>query len=132
MELLSSSPFSAATVCVLSVIVAVIPLWAVKMVNALWLRPKRLEKLLRAQGLHGDPYSLSPPTSNQNQSEVQQQKPDSESFALSDDVAPRLSTSLYYTIAKYGTLLPNILNYCHRKDPFGRVVNLIFNIYGIR
>ncbi|XP_027908929.1 11-oxo-beta-amyrin 30-oxidase-like [Vigna unguiculata] len=102
MELLSSSPFSAATVCVLSVIVAVIPLWAVKMVNTLWLRPKRLEKLLRAQGLHGDPYSLSPSTSNQNQSEVQQQKPDSESFALSDDVAPRLSTSLYYTIAKYG------------------------------
>jgi len=37
MELLSSSPFSVATVCVLSVMVAVIPLWTVKMVNTLWL-----------------------------------------------------------------------------------------------
>ncbi|QCD86113.1 cytokinin trans-hydroxylase [Vigna unguiculata] len=86
--------------CVLSVIVAVVPLWAMKMLNTLWLRPKRLEKLLRAQGLRGDPYSLSLSTSNINH--APQNNLQSQSFVVSDDVAPRLSLPANNTVAKYG------------------------------
>ncbi|KAL9297987.1 hypothetical protein ACSQ67_023883 [Phaseolus vulgaris] len=41
---------STAILCVLTVIIAVLPVWAMKTLNSLWLRPKRFEKLLRAQG----------------------------------------------------------------------------------
>ncbi|KAK7342755.1 hypothetical protein VNO80_25711 [Phaseolus coccineus] len=97
---LSSSSSSTAILCVLTVIIAVLPVWAVKTLNSLWLRPKRFEKLLRAQGLHGDPYSLSRPSSNQNQ--PPQDTPHSQSFVLSDDVAPRVFLPAYNTVAKYG------------------------------
>ncbi|BAT90256.1 hypothetical protein VIGAN_06146700, partial [Vigna angularis var. angularis] len=98
MELFSFTS-STAILCLVSVIVGVIPLWAVKMVYTLWLRPKRFEKLLRAQGLRGDPYSLLF-TSNQNP--APQNNPQSQSFIVSDDVAPRLSLGPNNTVAKYG------------------------------
>ncbi|QCD86735.1 hypothetical protein DEO72_LG3g1261 [Vigna unguiculata] len=106
---LFSFPSSTATLCVLTVIVAVIPLWVVKMMNTLWLRPKRLEKLLREQGLRGDPYSLSPSNSNINHAPQNNRR--SQSFLVSDDVAPRLSLPSHNTVAKHGSLflLPNNL-----------------------
>ncbi|XP_027354513.1 11-oxo-beta-amyrin 30-oxidase-like [Abrus precatorius] len=81
---------------VLTAILAVIPIWALQILNSLWLRPKRLERLLRAQGLHGDPYTLSHHSSNHTH--MQHQEP----FALSNHVAPLLSSSLYHTLSKYG------------------------------
>jgi len=99
---LSSVSSSTAILCVLTVIIAVVPIWAVKMLNSLWLRPKSFEKLLRAQGLHGDPYSLSRPSPNQNQ--PPQNTPNSQSFAVSDDVAPRVFSPVLNTVAKYGSL----------------------------
>ncbi|WVZ03776.1 hypothetical protein V8G54_024582 [Vigna mungo] len=114
---LSSFSFSTAIVCLVSVIVGVIPLWALKIVNTLWFRPKRFEKLLRAQGLRGDPYSLF--TSNQNQ--APQNKHNSQSFVVSDDVAPRLSLPTYNTVAKYGSLFlpPKI---CSMKVMFSGII----------
>ncbi|KAK7405286.1 hypothetical protein VNO78_06486 [Psophocarpus tetragonolobus] len=97
-ELLFSS--SATTICVVTVIVAVIPLWALHMLNSLWLRPKRFEKLLRAQGLNGEPYSLF--IRKSNHSNTQQDHNSSQPFALSDDVTPHVSSLVYATIAKYG------------------------------
>jgi len=105
---LSLSSSSTAILCVVTVIIAVVPVWAVKTLNSLWLRPKRFEKLLRAQGLHGDPYSLSPPSSNQNQ--PPQDTSHSESFVLSDDVAPRIFTQAHNTVAKYGSLFVSIFH----------------------
>ncbi|XP_022633038.1 11-oxo-beta-amyrin 30-oxidase-like [Vigna radiata var. radiata] len=101
MEVFSFSS-STAIVCLVSVIAGVIPLWALKMVYTLWLRPKRFEKLLRAQGLRGDPYTFSLFTPNQNP--APQNNPQSQSFLVSDDVAPRLSLLPNNTVAKYGSL----------------------------
>ncbi|KAL2326853.1 hypothetical protein Fmac_020280 [Flemingia macrophylla] len=85
---------------VVSVIVSVISLWALHLLNSLWLRPKSLERLLRAQGLQGDPYTLSQRHSLQTNTQHNHPKP--QPFALSNDVAPRLSSHLYQTISKYG------------------------------
>ncbi|ESW05209.1 hypothetical protein PHAVU_011G161200 [Phaseolus vulgaris] len=100
MEVSSSSSSSTAILCVVTVIIAVGSVLALKTLNSLWLRPKRFEKLLRAQGLHGDPYSLSPPSSNQDH--PPQNMHPSRSFVLSDDVAPRVFLPAYNTVAKYG------------------------------
>ncbi|KAL2326854.1 hypothetical protein Fmac_020281 [Flemingia macrophylla] len=85
---------------VVSVIVSVISLWALHLLNSLCLSPKRLERLLRAQGLQGDPYTLS--QRNSLQTNTQHNHPKPPPFALSNDVAPRLSSHLYQTISKYG------------------------------
>ncbi|KAI3465946.1 hypothetical protein Pfo_022609 [Paulownia fortunei] len=39
-----------------SIFVAASITWAVKLLNWLWFRPRKLEKLLRKQGLNGNPY----------------------------------------------------------------------------
>ncbi|RDX90634.1 11-oxo-beta-amyrin 30-oxidase [Mucuna pruriens] len=99
MEGLSFS--SMAAIWVATVMVAVITIWALqKMLNSLWLRPKRFERLLREQGLEGHPYSLFPHYSNPTLMQLNHSK--SQPFTLSHDVAPRLSSSLYSTVTKYG------------------------------
>nr|H1A988.1 RecName: Full=11-oxo-beta-amyrin 30-oxidase; AltName: Full=Cytochrome P450 72A154 [Glycyrrhiza uralensis]BAL45207.1 cytochrome P450 monooxygenase [Glycyrrhiza uralensis] len=88
---------------VLTVILAAIPIWVCHMVNTLWLRPKRLERHLRAQGLHGDPYKLSLDNSKQTYMLKLQQEAQSKSIGLSkDDAAPRIFSLAHQTVHKYG------------------------------
>ncbi|OIW06698.1 hypothetical protein TanjilG_04092 [Lupinus angustifolius] len=83
---------------VFTVILAVIPIWAWKKVNALWLRPKRLEKLLRSQGLQGDSYKLFG-YNNQSHMNMQQQP---KSIGLTNQVAPYFFFPVHQTVNKYG------------------------------
>ncbi|KAK7370660.1 hypothetical protein VNO78_37388 [Psophocarpus tetragonolobus] len=92
--------WSAAEVSVVTVMIAMITLWAVRVVNWVWLRPKRFEKLLREQGLNGEPYSLS--FHKSIHSDIQQDHTNSPPFPLSDHVAPCVSSSVHRTIAKHG------------------------------
>lgn len=88
----------------MTAIAAVIPIWAWHMLNKLWLRPKRLEKLLIAQGLRGDPYKLlSGDNSKQMYMLKMQQEAKSKSTGLSkDDAAPRIFSPIHETINQYG------------------------------
>jgi hypothetical protein len=91
---------STATFWILTVIVSLIPLLVWQKLNSLWLRPKRLEKLLRAQGLQGDPYKLI--NKKQNFMLKMTQEAKSKPFDLAKDVSPQIFSLVHQTVHKYG------------------------------
>ncbi|GAU49395.1 hypothetical protein TSUD_366890 [Trifolium subterraneum] len=87
---------------IVTVILAVIPWY---LLNKLWLKPKRFEKLMRSQGLQGDPYKLSLLRDNSKQIYMMmlQQEAKSKSIGLSKQAAPSIFSPLHQTVDKYGT-----------------------------
>lgn len=77
-------------------------LWGWRIVNWVWLRPKRLEKLLRQQGLAGNSYRFLFGDTKEIGVAVRQAR--SQSMTFSHDIASRATPSSYPTIHKYGTI----------------------------
>ncbi|XP_028763703.1 cytochrome P450 CYP72A219-like isoform X2 [Neltuma alba] len=75
-------------------------LWAWKVVSWLWLRPKKLERLLRQQGLQGNPYRLLTGDSTEMFNMHMQAK--SKPMDLSHDILPRASSFVNHIVNKYG------------------------------
>ncbi|KAK4285805.1 hypothetical protein QN277_002453 [Acacia crassicarpa] len=76
-------------------------IWAAwKVVNWLWLRPKKLERLLRQQGLQGTPYTLVTGDSTRMFSMHMQAK--SKPMNLSHDIIPRASSFFNHLVNQYG------------------------------
>ncbi|KAK4285813.1 hypothetical protein QN277_002460 [Acacia crassicarpa] len=75
--------------------------WAAwKVVDWLWLRPKKLERLLRQQGLQGTPYTLlSGDSTKMFNMRIQA---NSKPMNLSHDIIPRASSFIYHIVNKYG------------------------------
>ncbi|MED6112720.1 hypothetical protein PIB30_064181 [Stylosanthes scabra] len=75
--------------------------WAWKVVNWLWMRPKRLEKLLRKQGLNGNSYRpfVGDVLEMVKMGTEATSKPMNQ---LSDDIVPRIFSFFCHTINKYG------------------------------
>ncbi|RYR70527.1 hypothetical protein Ahy_A03g017009 isoform B [Arachis hypogaea] len=95
-----------------------------KLLNWLFLRPKKLETLLREQGFHGNPYSLFSNNNNNNSSSYNM-KP--MTFSDDKDIAPRVYSTADHAIIKFGknsfywegqTLKVNITNPEHIKQVF--------------
>ncbi|XP_061364305.1 cytochrome P450 72A68-like isoform X1 [Gastrolobium bilobum] len=82
----------------ITVIVAVICGWRV--VNWLWLRPKRLERLLREQGLKGNPYRVL--VGDLKDILKIQKEARSKPMNLSDDIVPRVFSYVQQSVNKYG------------------------------
>lgn len=80
-------------------------LW--KLINWVWLRPKRLERALREQGLQGNPYKfLVGDTREMISVLMQAAKSQQSKSSLSDDkdVAPHITTFNHHIVHKFGTL----------------------------
>ncbi|KGN59713.2 cytochrome P450 CYP72A219 [Cucumis sativus] len=75
-------------------------LWGWRIVNWVWLRPKRLEKLLRQQGLAGNSYRFLFGDTKEIGVAVRQAR--LQSMTFSHDIASRATPSSYPTIHKYG------------------------------
>lgn len=73
---------------------------ALKFVTWVWLRPKKLEKLLREQGLDGNPYRLLVGDIKDLISLTKLHQP--RSIQLSDHLPPHIHPYYHRTIAKYG------------------------------
>lgn len=84
-------------------------LWTWKLLNWLWLRPKRLEKLLRAQGLQGNPYRILIGDTKEMfkvmMENAKSQKPTDNTLSLDKDVAPHVFTFIHHIVHKFGMYL---------------------------
>ncbi|RDY11762.1 11-oxo-beta-amyrin 30-oxidase, partial [Mucuna pruriens] len=87
-----------AIILILILILALI--WAWKVLNWLWLRPKRLERLLREQGLHGNPYKLF--VGDSKDFLKMRKEALSKPMNLSDDIVPRVSAYFQHSVNKHG------------------------------
>lgn len=83
-----------------SMIVAASVTWVAKLLDWLWFRPRKLEKILRKQGLNGNPYR---PFLGDLRDMIKFMKADqSRTIELSDDVLPHIFSYYHQTIDKYG------------------------------
>ncbi|KAK7324466.1 hypothetical protein VNO77_28029 [Canavalia gladiata] len=74
--------------------------WTWKVLNWLWLKPKRLERLLREQGLQGSPYRILFGDSKDFLKAYNEAV--SKPMNLSDDIVPRVSPYFHQSFNKYG------------------------------
>ncbi|XP_030492227.2 cytochrome P450 CYP72A219 [Cannabis sativa] len=97
MEVSSSSILS---LCASLVGILIAVTWIWRVVDWVWLRPKRLEKGLRKQGFKGNPYRFL--FGDLKESSKLIKEATSKPINLSDDVNPRIFPFLDLTVKKYG------------------------------
>ncbi|XP_058766142.1 cytochrome P450 72A68-like [Vicia villosa] len=86
--------------CIIFMVMTLGLICAWSMLNLLWLRPKKLEKLLREQGLHGNSYRfLVGDVKDINKMEKEAK---SKPMNLSDDIIPRVSPYLQKCLKIHG------------------------------
>ncbi|KAL2331247.1 hypothetical protein Fmac_018828 [Flemingia macrophylla] len=90
----------AALATILILILELILLCTWKVVNWLWLRPKKLEKLLRHQGLQGNPYKLL--VGDMKEYAKMRNEPLSKPMNFSHDISPRVSSFIQHSLNKHG------------------------------
>lgn len=74
--------------------------WAWRVLNWVWVRPRKMEKCLRKQGLHGNSYRFLYGDSKENSAMVNNAL--SKPINFSDDVVARASPFIHHTVEKYG------------------------------
>lgn len=77
--------------------------WAWRMLNWLWLKPKKLEKLLREQGFKGNSYRLL--VGDVRDLLKTRKEATSKPMNLSDDIGPRVFSYVHHSVTKYGMSL---------------------------
>ncbi|PQQ18731.1 cytochrome P450 CYP72A219-like [Prunus yedoensis var. nudiflora] len=83
--------------------VSIVITWAWRVLNWVWLRPKRLERCLRQQGLAGNSYRLLVGDTKESSMMVKEAK--SKPMNLSQDITPRVLPFLHQSVTTYG--MPN-------------------------
>lgn len=71
-----------------------------KLFNWIWLKPKKLEKLLKQQGFRGNPYRLLFGDLKDISNSVREAQ--SKPINLSDDIVPRIIPQFHNLVQKYG------------------------------
>ncbi|RDX99338.1 hypothetical protein CR513_17615, partial [Mucuna pruriens] len=89
-----------ATILLQILILILVLIWAWKVLNWLWLRPKRLERLLREQGLQGNPYTLF--FGDSKEFLKMRKEALSKPMNLSDDIVPRVYSYVQHSVNNHG------------------------------
>ncbi|KAH9723611.1 cytochrome P450 72A15 [Citrus sinensis] len=87
----------------LTIVIVTVLTWAWRVLNWVWLRPKKLEKFLRQQGLKGNSYRLLFGDLKENFIELKEAK--ARPLSLDDDIAIRVNPFLHKLVNDYGMLL---------------------------
>ncbi|KAJ3695262.1 hypothetical protein LUZ60_000639 [Juncus effusus] len=82
--------------------IMMLAVWAVRFLIWTWFRPKRFEKILRAQGLKGNPYRF--PAGDLKEMARLAKEVQSKPMPLSHDITPRVNPMLHYTMKRYGKI----------------------------
>ncbi|KAF3975918.1 hypothetical protein CMV_000854 [Castanea mollissima] len=113
-------------VSIVSIVVLIT--WAWRVVNWVWLRPKKLERCLRQQGLNGNSYRLLFGDLKESSKMISQAKSKPINFTL--DIAPRVFPFVHQVVSNYGknsfiwmgpTPRVNILNPEQLKEIFSKI-----------
>ena len=83
-----------------SLVVGLLMIGGWKILDWVWLKPKRLEKCLRQQGLTGNPYRFLSGDIKENFAMSKQAR--AKPMALSDDIAQYVAPFLHQTVRNYG------------------------------
>ncbi|KAL8131821.1 cytochrome P450 72A397-like [Apium graveolens] len=83
-----------------TLVLALFVRWTWRVLNWLWVRPRKMEKCLRKQGLNGNSYRFLFGDSKDNSEMVQIAR--SKPITLADDVVARASPFIHHTVKKYG------------------------------
>jgi len=102
-QLLLYTQMATTTAIVLFILMILSLIWAWKILNWLWLKPKKLEKFLREQGLKGNSYRLL--VGDIRDLLKMRKEATSKPMNLSDDIAPRVFSYFHHSVAKYGMSL---------------------------
>lgn len=71
-----------------SIVIVTVVTWACKILNWVWLKPKKLEKQLRRQGFRGNSYRFL--FGDVKEHEILSRQANSKPISLDDDIAPRV------------------------------------------
>ncbi|XP_027340035.1 11-oxo-beta-amyrin 30-oxidase-like isoform X1 [Abrus precatorius] len=96
---------SSTTATCFLILVPLILLWTWKVLNMLWLRPKRFERVLRSQGLQGNPYKLVVGDAKEMakaRKEAAISQKSANSLSNDKDIAPHLFTFIDHIVNKFG------------------------------
>ncbi|XVE52981.1 hypothetical protein DITRI_Ditri02bG0168200 [Diplodiscus trichospermus] len=81
-------------------IVALLMIWGWRILNWVWLKPKRLERCLRQQGLRGNPYRFL--CGDLKESFAMSKQARTKPMPLSDDIVEYVVPFLHRTVRTYG------------------------------
>ncbi|XP_055824064.1 cytochrome P450 72A397-like [Solanum dulcamara] len=87
-------------VLILFLALLVIMIWAWRMVNWVWIKPRKLEKCFRKQGLNGHPYRTLYGDTKEMAELTKEAK--LKTMKLTDDILSRVLPFYHYTLNKYG------------------------------
>ncbi|KAL8131898.1 cytochrome P450 CYP72A219-like [Apium graveolens] len=83
-----------------SLCLAYVVMKAWKLLNWIWIRPKRLEKILRNQGFKGNPYRLL--YGDVKELAAARKLARTKPINLDDDILPRVTPTIFTVISKHG------------------------------
>ncbi|XVF79181.1 hypothetical protein PTKIN_Ptkin14bG0199400 [Pterospermum kingtungense] len=92
-------------------VVGLLMVWGWRILNWVWLKPKRLEKCLRQQGFTGNSYRFL--SGDMKEISVMTKQASAKPMPLSDDIVPYVAPFVHQTVRNYG--LSQIMDKIHRK-----------------
>ncbi|KAL7105366.1 hypothetical protein ACP275_07G039900 [Erythranthe tilingii] len=85
---------------IVAAVFSVLVFWLCKFVNWVWLRPKKIERLFRKQGMNGNSYKFL--FGDSKETSLMYEEAYSKPIGINDSIVPRIMPNILHTLKKYG------------------------------